>query len=92
MKVEDGGATFSLNICGQLLTLEELDHLKSLDSVDKILVGNNAFTVVFKVDSFLDINASAVINAQQAIKKTLRGITRPDISSSDVKKTGTLTP
>ena len=86
MKVEDGGATFSLNICGQLLTLEELDHLKSLDSVDKVLVGNNAFTVVFKVDSFLDITASTIINAQQAVKKTLRSKGRSNIQSRNTNK------
>ena len=82
MTVEDGGATFSLIICEQSLTPSELDLLKSLDGVDKVLVDNNAFTVVFKVDSFLDITASTVINAQQAIKKTLRNITRSNTSSS----------
>jgi hypothetical protein len=82
MKVEDGGATFSLMICGQLLTLDELDLLKSLEGVDKVLVGNNAFTIIFKVDSCLDITVSTVINAQQAIKKALRDVTCYKTSSS----------
>jgi len=69
MTVEDGGATFSLIIRGQLLTIEELELLKGLDGVDKVLVDNNVFTVVFKTDSFSDITASTVISAQQAIRK-----------------------
>lgn len=81
MTIEDGGATFSLIICEQSLTPDELDHLKSLDGVDKVLVDNNAFTVVFKVDSFLDITPSMVINAQQAIKKTFRDISRSHAAS-----------
>ena len=81
MTVEDGGATFSL-ICGKCLTPDELDLLMNLDGVERVLVDNNAFTVVFKVDSFLDITASTVINAQQAIKKTFRNITRSNTSSS----------
>jgi hypothetical protein len=72
MKVEDGGGTFSLVINGQTLTLAELDLLKSLDGVDKVLIGNEAFTVVFKVDSIFDITTSTIIIAQQAIKRTLR--------------------
>jgi len=79
MKVEDGGATFSL-ICKKCLTPDELDLVKSLDGVDKVLVDNDAFTVVFKVDSFLDITTSSVINAQQAIKQTFRNITRSNTS------------
>jgi hypothetical protein len=81
MKVEDGGGTFSLVINGQLLTLAELDLLKSLDGVDKVLIGNEAFTVVFKVDSIFDITINAIINAQQAIKKTLRNATSYKTSS-----------
>jgi hypothetical protein len=82
MKVEDGGGTFSLVICGQLLTLDELDLLKDLDGVDKVLIGNEAFTVVFKVDSIFDITTSTVIIAQQAIKKTLRRVPACRISSA----------
>ncbi|NJD56260.1 MAG: hypothetical protein FIA94_07640 [Nitrospirae bacterium] len=76
MKVEDGGASFSLVICEHSLTPEALDRLKSLEGVDKVLVDNNAFTVIFRVDSFLDITPSTVITAQQAIKKTFRDISR----------------
>jgi hypothetical protein len=86
MTVEDGGATFSLVICGQFLTLGELDLLKSLDGVDKVLVGNDVFTVVFKVDSFWDISASTIISAQQAIKKTLRSKGRSNIQSRNTNK------
>jgi hypothetical protein len=71
MKVEDGGATFSLIVYDQRLTLHELNILQSLDGVERVLAGNNAFTVIFKVDSLWDITTSAVVNAQQAIKKAL---------------------
>jgi len=80
MTVEDGGATFSL-ICGKCLTPDELDLLMNLDGVERVLVDNNAFTVVFKVDSFSDITPSMVINAQQAIKKTFRDISRSQAAS-----------
>ena len=86
MTVEDGGATFSFIIRGQLLTIEELELLKGLDGVDKVLVDNNVFTVVFKTDSFSDITASTVISAQQAIKETLRNITHSHTSSPACKK------
>ena len=81
MIVQDGGATFSLIIGEQFLTPDELHLLKNLDGVDKVLVDNNALTVVFKVDSFLDITPSMVINAQQAIKKTFRDISRSQAAS-----------
>jgi hypothetical protein len=71
MTVEDGGATFSLIVYDQPLTLEELDILQGIDGVARVLPGNNTFTVIFKVDSFLDITASAVVKAQRAIKKAL---------------------
>jgi len=71
MRVEDGGATFSLVIYDQPLTLYEIDTLQSIEGVAKVLPGSNAFIVVFTVDSFLDITATAVVNAQRAIKKAL---------------------
>ena len=71
MKVEDGGATFSLIVYNRPLTLEELDVLHGIDGVTRVLPGNNAFTVIFRVDSFLDVTASAVVQAQRAIKRAL---------------------
>jgi hypothetical protein len=84
MRVEDGGASFSLVIYDQRLTFDNLDILKKLDGVEKVLVSNDTFTVTFRVDSFLDITPSTVINAQQAIKKTFRNITRVDCPAGSV--------
>lgn len=71
MKFEDGGATFSLIVYDQPLTFDELNILQSLYGVERVLPGDNTFTVIFKVDSILDITVSTVVNAQQAIKKAL---------------------
>ena len=71
MKLEDGGATFSLIVYDKSLTLDELNILQSLDGVERVLSGDYTFTVTFKVDSFLDITVSTVVNAQQVIKKAL---------------------
>ncbi len=71
MTFEDGGATISLIVRDQPLTLEELNILQCLDGVERVLPCDNTFTVIFKVDSFLDITVSTVVNAQRAIKKTL---------------------
>jgi len=84
MNVEDGGSSFSLIICDQRLTFEELDILKKLDGVERVLVTDNAYTVVFKVDSFLDITPATVISAQQAIKKTFRDKTRTACRTNSV--------
>ena len=74
MKVGDGGGTFSLIVCEQSLGINELDLLKGIEGVDKVLIGNDAFTVVFKADSIFDITAATVIKAQQAIKEALRRV------------------
>jgi len=77
--VVDGGATSSLIVYDITLTLDELDILQGIDGVVRVLPDNNAFTVVFKVDSFLDVNISAVVKAQRTIKKALQ---RQNIFSS----------
>jgi len=71
MKMEDGGAIFSLIVYDHSLTLDELNFLQSLDAVEGVLLGNNTFRVIFKVDSFLDVTLAAVVSTQQALKKVL---------------------
>jgi len=71
MTVEDGGATFSLIVYDQPMTLGKLAILQSIDGVTRVLPGNNTFTVIFKVDSFLEVTVSAVARAHRAIKKAL---------------------
>ena len=83
MQVNDGGASFSLIICDQDLTFDDINILKKIEGVENILAGDNAFTVIFRVNSFLDINPSTVINAQQNIKRTLRNLTCHKSSLSD---------
>jgi len=45
MNVEDGGATCSLIVYDQPLTLDELNILQSLDGLERVLSGNNTYTV-----------------------------------------------
>ncbi|HET6514034.1 MAG TPA: hypothetical protein VFG09_02655 [Thermodesulfovibrionales bacterium] len=71
MNIEDGGATFSLVVHDRPLTLDEVTILQNLEGVERILLGDNAFTIIFKIERAWGLTGSVIVEAERAIRNAL---------------------